>query len=306
MANYVEILRHHPCVRDYLRNRRWVRRGDVTAYAPNITGKSFSTDALGQRHSIWLGQRLGLVHAMSGRPYGLVLGSSHVFGFGLPGDDATLASRLGERLGEPHLTIAFPEADLRDLEAVLRRILAEAPRPPARIVLMGGGTLTRYGYVRRCDPVFGVPDFRGTSEDSVPPDPGSADEAGQATLLSRYVAHLLDLIAADARAAGAALLVQQEWTAFEKPVLNEVERVCRLCEAPDAATAARFATQRLRREGYRETGARTAHALGLIPPAPVNPGQLGFIDEFHYDANGIERIADAVVVQAEQLERETA
>ena len=165
MANYREIVRHIPAVRTYISNRRWVRRGDVTAYAPNLEGGAFSTDAYGFRHGEIDGVRHGLATALAGARYGLVLGSSHVFGFGLESNAQTIPSCLSRLTGLPCLNISFPEADLRTLHASASRIAAETPRPPAFIVCFVGGTLTRYCYTRRCDPLFGPPDFLGEQTD---------------------------------------------------------------------------------------------------------------------------------------------
>ena len=51
MANYQAIMRLRPEVRDFIRHRRWVHRGDVIAYGPKIACDSFSTDGAGFRHS---------------------------------------------------------------------------------------------------------------------------------------------------------------------------------------------------------------------------------------------------------------
>jgi len=47
---------------------------------------------------------------------GLVLGSSHLFGFGLKSNAETLPSRLSERFGFPFIGIVYPEADTRTLD----------------------------------------------------------------------------------------------------------------------------------------------------------------------------------------------
>ena len=50
MANYRTLLRHFPAAQDYLNQRKWIRRGDVLAYAPRAHTPSFSTDEFGFRH----------------------------------------------------------------------------------------------------------------------------------------------------------------------------------------------------------------------------------------------------------------
>jgi hypothetical protein len=44
MANYRTLLRYFPVAQDYLNQRKWIRRGDVLAYAPWAQTPSFSTD----------------------------------------------------------------------------------------------------------------------------------------------------------------------------------------------------------------------------------------------------------------------
>jgi hypothetical protein len=51
MANYEAIMRHYPEVREFVRNRRWVHRGDVLFYGADTKGEHFSTDSAGFRHS---------------------------------------------------------------------------------------------------------------------------------------------------------------------------------------------------------------------------------------------------------------
>ena len=302
VADYRAVMRRHPPVRDYIRRREWVRRGGVVAYGPRLEAGVFSTDAFGQRHTVWRGRRLGLSHAMSGEPYGVVLGASHAFGFGLPGDEATIASRLSERLGEAHVTIAFPEADMRDLETALRRVLREAPRPPSRIVLFAGGTLTRYAYVRRCDPLFGIPDFEGRDGPG-PIEPGTQAEAAQFASLLRCFAFWLSAMTDEARRAGSTLLLQEETTALEKRTLTETERACRLGEAHSESARKRFETQRLHHAAFHAAGTDAARRLALVPARPTDPDTLTFIDEFHYDVAGTERLVEAVERHAAAAEQ---
>ena len=68
------VVRLRPEVREFIRNRKWVHRGDVVAYGPNISCKSFSTDAAGFRHSVFEGKQLGADECATHKRYGLVLG----------------------------------------------------------------------------------------------------------------------------------------------------------------------------------------------------------------------------------------
>src|SRR4029079_2904763 len=101
MADYQSIMRLRPEVRQFTRNRRWVHRGDVIFYGPNIRCEGFSTDAGGFRHSSFKGESLSVVDCTHRDRYGLVLGPSSVYGFGLAGNEKTMPSLLAERLRFP-------------------------------------------------------------------------------------------------------------------------------------------------------------------------------------------------------------
>lgn len=287
MANYREIVRHVPAVRSYIRHRRWVKRGDVTAYAPNLEGGAFSTDAYGFRHGEVDGARHGLATALSGSRYGLVLGSSHVFGFGLDSDAQTIPSRLSAHVGLPCLNVSFPEADLRTLHAAAARISAETPRPPDFIVCFAGGALSRYCYTRRCDPLFGPPDFLRAEPDG--PSGGSPAEAIAFRNLLAYADFWLEQLLALADTYACPLVLHTESTAFRKARLDEQERACSLTEATNAQELARFATHRLRDAPFIEHW--LARAKGRALDAPGLPDALSFIDEFHYTAAACDLIA---------------
>jgi len=79
----------------------------------------------------------------SGR-YGLVMGPSNVYGFGVPSDAHTIPSRLGEMLGLPFANIGLPEGHTRNLFAILLNIITRSAQPPAeccccRAAILPGG-----------------------------------------------------------------------------------------------------------------------------------------------------------------------
>src|SRR6059058_1194819 len=139
MANYQAIARLRPEVRDFIRNRRWVHRGDVVAYGPNIRCDAFSTDGAGFRHSTLSGANYGLVNCAKRERYGLVLGPSSVYGFGLAGNENTMPSLLAERFGFPFANVGFPEGNSRSLFGMLLAIITRAPNPPSAVVHISGG-----------------------------------------------------------------------------------------------------------------------------------------------------------------------
>jgi hypothetical protein len=69
------------------------------------TKTGFSTDAGGFRHSVFRGETFSVADITRRDRYGLVLGPSSVYGFGLAGNENTMPSRLAEHLGFPFANI---------------------------------------------------------------------------------------------------------------------------------------------------------------------------------------------------------
>lgn len=157
MANYRTLVRYFPAAQDYLQQRKWVRRGDVLAYAPGARTPSFSTDDFGFRHTRFEDRDIGIANIEDYERIGFVLGSSHIFGFPLGHNGETLPSRLSERFGYPVFGIAYPEADTRTLHATLLRLLRQFAKRTEHVILITGGDFTRYCYVEGADPLFGPP-----------------------------------------------------------------------------------------------------------------------------------------------------
>ena len=291
MADYRALARQYPAIRDYIRHRNWVDRSGVLAYAPKTECAAFSIDAFGFRRGQIDGTTFDLNVAFSGRPYAMVLGSSHVFGFGLASDALTIPSQLAAQKGLACLNLSFPEAQLQSLHAVALRVCAQAPRPPAFIALLPGGTLTRYSFVRSCDGLFGVPDFRNGAVANTPP--GSVPERAAFAALLAYARLWTRQIAGLARAQGCPFIFHPEYTAFEKPRLSAAEIAAAVTAPQSNADRLRFDTHRLRYAAY------TKAILQDVPPSAqvvtVNPAELTYIDEFHYTANGAAQIATALM-----------
>jgi hypothetical protein len=282
MTDFRTLARHVPAVRSYLRHRRWIKRGDVLAYAPNIQSDVFSTDAFGFRRGRLNGASYDVNAAFSGDAYGIVLGSSHVFGYGLASDEETIPSQLAKAVGFPCLNISFPEAQLHALHAVATRICAQAQTAPAFIALLPGGTLTRYAFVRSCDPLFGVPDFRQATDETC--DPGTDAEAYQFRHLLAYSRYWIAQIAQLCQSRKVPFLLHPEATAFEKPTLSGLEIDCGLTTARSQADLLRFATHRHRYPAYTSGLIRSAEGQAKL--ATCLPERLTFIDEFHYTSDG--------------------
>src|SRR3982750_941031 len=153
MANYQNIARLRPEVRDFIRHRRWVHRGDVIVYGANIRCGSFSTDARGFRHSRFAGEDLSVGDCAQRERYGLVLGPSSVYGFGLDGNENTMPSLLAERFGFPFANSGLPEGNSRNLFSILLSIAARAAKPPSAVVHISGGDFTSFCYSTFADPI---------------------------------------------------------------------------------------------------------------------------------------------------------
>jgi len=292
MANYRQVARHFPAVRDYLRNRRWVRRGDVLAYEPNLLTETFSTDAMGFRHSTHRGKRHSLGETDGTSRYGLVLGSSHVFGFGLADNAQTIASQLADRLDYPVLTVAYPEADSRTLHATLLRTLSTLSRPPEIVVLFNGGDFTRFGFTGKADMLFGPPDFITNAAER---DPASADV--DARRLCYFTTFWADqMVKATQQAGGSRFVLADEPTFFEKQHPDETETECQL--GLEQAGASRFALHR--RFVWNFLSARQRFATEVLGTGSWKHlfEKFSYIDEFHYRAQTIAMMADLIAAEA--------
>jgi len=157
MANYRTLVRYFPAAQDYLQQRKWVRRGDVLAYAPRAQTPAFSTDEFGFRHTRFEGRDIGIANIEDYTRVGFVLGSSHIFGFALSHNGETLPSQLSQAFGYPFFGIAYPEADTRTLHATLLGLLQLFAKRTEQVILITGGDFTRYCYVETADPLFGPP-----------------------------------------------------------------------------------------------------------------------------------------------------
>ena len=145
MANYQKIIELRPEMADFFENRRKIGvRGDVLTYWPNIRCDSFTTDSAGFRHSTFEGKELSLADCLHAGRYGIALGASNLFGFGLAGNENCLPSLLSQRFGFPFANAAMPGANSRNLHSLLVGLIAGAGRPPAVVVHSNGGDLAGF------------------------------------------------------------------------------------------------------------------------------------------------------------------
>ncbi len=301
MANYQTIMRLRPEVREFIRNRRWVHRGDVVAYGGNISGEHFSTDNMGFRHSVFGGETRSVADCVQSDRYGLVLGPSSVYGFGLAGNAHTMPSVLAERFGFPFGNLGLPEGNSRNLFGVLLAIIARAPKPPAAVVHISGGDFTNFCYTGFGDAVFGSPNLRQIAmaleeRGGRPPPVASQIQPllGFTTLWIRAIAELC-------RARGIPLVLGDDTTFFEKAEPSQIERDSELGKSFSPAQARQFATHCQFVEHYHSRRREVAEALGVPLAGPGKVNAIGFIDEFHYDREGTIALCDDFAAGLEPL-----
>jgi hypothetical protein len=292
MANYQNIVRLRPEVRDFIRNRRWIHRGDVVAYGPNIRCDSFSTDAAGFRHSVFRGERLSVADCMKRERYGIVLGPSSVYGFGVAGNENTMPSLLAERLGFPFANVGLPEGNSRSLFSVLIAGISRAPHKPSAVVHISGGDFTSFCYTSMADPVFGPPNLKQIGM-------ALKERGGKFPPAERQIKPLLAFtslwiraIAELCRSAKIPLVLADDTTFFEKSVPSDIERESGLGTASSKAQQRQFAIHKRFVADYHGRRKTLAEKLGVPLAGPGLNNANGFIDEFHYDRDGTRALCD--------------
>jgi hypothetical protein len=284
-------MRRRPEVREFVRNRKWVHRGDVVTYGPNISCESFSTDAAGFRHSVHGGRTHSVRDCLQSKRYGVVLGPSSVYGFGLAGNANTMPSQLAERFGFPFANVGLPEGNSRNLFSLLTAFLARAPRAPAVVLHISGGDFTNFCYTSIADPVFGSPNLMQIRHvvkergGRVPAQPQIRPLLAFTTLWIRAIGQLC-------RMRGVPLVLGNDTTFFEKPEPSDRDRECELGKPFNAAQARQFAVHHKFVDEYGERRKVVANALGVPLAGPGRPNNLGYIDEFHYDRDGTRALCD--------------
>jgi hypothetical protein len=300
VANYQNIVRLRPEVRDFIRNRRWVHRGDVVAYGPNIRCDSFSTDAAGFRHSSFGGETLSVADCVRRERYGLVLGPSNVYAFGLSGNENTLPSLLAERFGFPFANLGFPEGNSRTLYGMLLAIVLRSSRAPALVLHLSGGDFTNFCYTSIADPVFGSPNLKQVSM-AVEERGGRPPAERQMPALLAFTSLWIRAIADLCRARRIPLVLGEDVTFFEKGRASEIDIRCELGRPTSAAQERQFATHRQFVRDYHARRQELAKSLGVPLPGPGFDNDIGFIDEFHYDRDGTRSLCDHFVDAIEPL-----
>src|SRR4029453_569385 len=273
-------MRLRPEVREFIRNRRWVHRGDVVTYGPNIRCDSFSTDAAGLRHSVFRGQTFSVRDCLQSQRYGLVLGPSSVYGFGLVGNENTMPSLLAERFGFPFANIGLPEGNSRNLFSLLLAFTARAPRPPAVVLHISGGDFTNFCYTSIADPVFGSPNLMQMQQ-ALKERRGAPSAETQIQPLLAFTALWIRSIGQLCRLSRITLVLGHDTTFFEKPKPSPLEFKWELGKPFNPAQKRQFATHNKFVDQYGDRRKAVAEALGVPLAGPGRPQRPRLGREFH-------------------------
>ena len=300
MANYQTIVRLRPEVRDFIRNRRWVYRGEVVVYGANTRCDSFSTDAAGFRHSTFEGEALSLADCVQRERYGLGLGSSNLYGFGLAGNENTIPSLLAAKFGLPFANVSIPEANSRNLYSLLMATIARAKHPPAIVLHLSGGDFTSFCFTSISDPVFGSPNLKQIK--AVLEERGGRPSAEQqAPAMFAYSTLWTRAIAGLCRSRSVPLVLGQDVTFFEKKAPSTIETECELGKPINRAQELQFATHRQFIGECLERRKALAADLNVPLAGPGFGHEIGFVDEFHYDREGTRMLAEQFAGAMEPL-----
>ena len=291
MANYRKIIRHFPEVREYARLRKWVHRGETLSYGTNIESDVLSTDAMGFRHTVYQGQRLSVADCIAQARYGLVLGPSNVYGFGVPSNAHTIPARLGERLGIPFGNISLPEGHTRNLFAILLNIVTRAKARPSAVLLLSGGDFTGWAYTGISDPVFGPPNLH-QFEQAIKDRGGKINLARETQAMLSASALWTNAIAQLCRSAAIPLIFGNDTTFFEKDPVSEYDVECELGVGQQPPQKRQFDIHRELGRRFYEQRRRFCETGGFVLAGPGPANAIGFIDEFHYDASGTDALCE--------------
>ena len=300
MANYQNIMRLRPEVREFIRNRRWVHRGDVLTYGANASCASFSTDTIGFRHSTFKGETLSVGQCIERQRYGLILGPSSVYGFGLAGNENTMPSLLAERFGFPFANLGLPEGNSRNLFSLLFAIVARARQAPAVLLHISGGDFTNFCYTQIADPVFGSPNLK-QMKTALAERGGAPPIDRQIRPLLRFTSLWIRAIAELCRTRRIPLVLADDTTFFEKREPSEIERESELGKPFNATQERQFATHKRFVVDYHTRRKVLAEQLGVPLAGPGKTNDIGFVDEFHYDREGTRALCDDFGAAIERL-----
>lgn len=300
MANYKKIIELRPEMADFLRNRRNIGvHGDVLSYGRDIQTGSFSTDSAGFRHTVFQGKTLALADCLRHGRYGIILGASNTFGFGVAGNENSLGSLLSDRFGFPFVNASMPGANSRNLHSLLVGLIARAPTPPVVVAHSTGGDLGNFCDSSIADPIFGSPNrsqLKWLQDGQVRPDA----ELNFPRLLS-FSMLWASVLEALCRAHGIPFVLVHQSTFLEKTKPTKLELECGLGEPYDKPQALQLANHRRFDEAYFDRRKSFADSRGIPLAGWGITDKLTFIDEFHCDREGMRLMSKALADQIEPL-----
>lgn len=292
MADYQKIIELRPEMADFFESRRKIGlRGDVLTYWPNTRNDSFTTDSAGFRHSRFNGKDLSLSECIHSDRFGIVLGASHLFGFGVAGNENTLPSLLAERFGFPFANAALPGGNSRNLHSLLLGLLSSTRQAPAIVLMANGGDLAGFCESSLADPIFGSPNRSQLK--TVQSNADNADAEKNFPHMLTFSAMWTSAVATLCRRRRIPFVLLHQSTFFEKTKPTKLELECGLGEALHPRQELQFANHRKFNERFYARRKGLAEALG-VPLAGAPTDAIGFIDEFHCDKEGLRVIAEAV------------
>ena len=292
MADYQKILELRPEMAAFFESRRNIGlRGDVLTYWPNMRNDSFTIDSAGFRHSRFKGKDLSLADCMHSDRFGIVLGASHLFGFGVAGNENTLPSLLAERFGFPFANAALPGGNSRNLHSLLLGLLSGTRQAPAIVLMANGGDLAGFCESSLADPIFGSPNRSQLK--TIQANADNADAEKNFPSMLTFSAMWTSAVASLCRSRGIPFVLLHQSTFFEKTKPTKLELQCGLGEAFHPRQELQFANHRKFNERFYARRKALAEALGVtLASAPTD--SISFIDEFHCDKDGFRVIAEAV------------
>ena len=300
MANYETITRLRPSFSDYKVGKDVFHRGDTLFFPRHHRSPFFSTDGQGFRHTISGQETLTVAQILQRERYGLVIGGSRVFGFGLDHNQRTIPSLFSEQFGFPFANVSLPHASTRNIASLLLAYFTRAPRLPAAVVLITSGDFTNFCYSSIADPVFGSPNpkmLRMVLEEKG----GIPDAAASLPALLAFTTLWTRSIAQLCRSRQVPLVLFHDTSFFEKRTPDAWDVECELGTAFVPADARWHATHKAFVGQYLDRREAIARKLEIPLVGEGRVNDLTFIDEFHYDEPGAEAVANDIALTLQTL-----
>jgi len=293
-------MRLKPDFGTFLTVKNLAHRGEALTFRPNITNEYFSTDPAGFRHSVFGGETLSAVKIVQRERYGIVLGSSNIFGIGTRGNENSLASLLGERFGFPFANITLPEGTSRNLHSQFSSVLWKVPHPPAMVIHFTGGDFTSFCFSGFADAVYGPPNLKQF--------PTILAERGSPPVADDYFKPLLaftsmwtQAIVAACRGRKIPILIGSDTTFFEKRKPSQLDIDCKLGTPGNLNEERWFPNHRKFISAFYDHREALAAKLGVPIAGPGSSNDYSFFDELHYDADGTRSLFGSIAPAVESL-----